>query len=131
MIYIDIAKYAGQVRHELLSADDGAQYDRIIEINLSQVDAHSIFKLLKSVIQLIFFTISLNLMSMAHLHPILHTQSVDYLRKLKKIVGLQIFVLVSLLDIIELKHSLSFNNFVFRSYRKLYKQLIRRYDTIS
>lgn len=33
----DIAKAADEVRSELLTADEGAQYDRIVEINLDEV----------------------------------------------------------------------------------------------
>jgi hypothetical protein len=36
-MFIDIANLANQYQKELLTADDGAKYDRIIDINLSEV----------------------------------------------------------------------------------------------
>ena len=37
---IDIANLANQYQSELLTADDDAKYDRIIDINLSEVKQH-------------------------------------------------------------------------------------------
>jgi hypothetical protein len=45
--YIDIATLANQYQTELLTADDGAKYDRIIDINLSEVNEKFFFLILK------------------------------------------------------------------------------------
>jgi hypothetical protein len=65
---IDIAAFANEYQTELLTADEGAKYDRVIDINLSEVIKNSLFLfILKN-----FF--SLNHMLMVHLHLILHIQ---------------------------------------------------------
>ena len=40
--FVDIAKLASEYQQHLLTADEGAKYDRIIEINLSQVELDAI-----------------------------------------------------------------------------------------
>jgi len=40
---IEIAAFADQYQTELLTADEGAKYDRVIDINLSEVIKNSLF----------------------------------------------------------------------------------------
>ncbi len=65
---LEIANLADQYKTELLTADEGARYDRVIDINLSEVKRD----LFVSLILKIFF--SLYRMLMVHLHLILHIQ---------------------------------------------------------
>ena len=71
---IDIAALANQFKDELLTADEGAKYDRVIDINLSEVCKYD-REILFTHSSKIFF--SLNHMLMVHLHLILHIQSVN------------------------------------------------------
>ena len=82
---IDIAKLASEYRTELLTADEGAKYDRIIEINLSQVSDAWVNVLQKGSVRVTLF--SSNLMSTVPSHRILPIQLTDWPKKPRKTSG--------------------------------------------